>query len=58
MYYKTEADKLLSNIKTIEDVLLRSRDFNKKLKLQEDLLRLCIKLQNLQRKDSERTGLR
>lgn len=58
MYYKTEADKLISKIKTIEDVLLRSRDFNEKLKLQEDLMKLRVKLQKLQRNDSERDRLR
>lgn len=54
----TEVVKLESKIKYFEDMLLRSKNIHEQLRLQEELMKLRIKLQKLQQINSEKSRLR
>lgn len=54
----TEVAKLESKIKYFEDMLLRSKNIYEQLKIQEELMKLRIKLQKLQQINSEKNRLR
>lgn len=49
-----ESDKLISKIKYLEDKMLRSKNFQEQLRLQEELMLYRIKLQKLKLEETSK----